>query len=268
MMDLLKSILEWAFDNNYVNIFNNITGSISTYSSLVSNVSSLLIPIGISLVVLFWMIEFLNRSIRFQESNFGWEHITMLTVKLVIAKYIVQASSTILDLFATIANEIAKTISVGATTMDSIDYIAIVDYIDSQKVIVKTQLFFSVLLFGVLLFIINLLINIIIYGRIFEIIALTIFSPIPLSTITFDGVKDLGKRYLQNYFAVCFQGAIIMVILLIFNEISKNAFFPDIGSNPETNIIKAFGEYMVISVTLIFALFKSGSWASKIIGSS
>ena len=57
------------------------------------------------------------------------------------------------------------------------------------------------------------------YGRIFQIIIYGSLAPIGCAPIVQEGFSGHGMRYLKRYAAVCMQGAIIALILVIGEQV-------------------------------------------------
>ncbi len=54
-------------------------------------------------------------------------------------------------------------------------------------------------------------INLILIGRLFEIIVYTVISPIPLATFAAEGWYDSAKAFVKSYAVVCLQGLVVIV---------------------------------------------------------
>lgn len=58
--------------------------------------------------------------------------------------------------------------------------------------------------------------KVLLLARYMEMLLYIAFSPIPLATLAHEQTRDIGKGYLVNYAAVCFQVAIIMFIMKVY----------------------------------------------------
>ena len=63
---------------------------------------------------------------------------------------------------------------------------------------------------------INIVIFVIVYGRMIEIYLLTSLAPIPVATLSNRELGNTGQNYLKSLFAVGFQGLLILVCVAIY----------------------------------------------------
>lgn len=103
-------------------------------------------------------------------------------------------------------------------------------------------------------------------GRAIEIYILTMFAPIPMAFLTYDGTRQWGLGYIKNYMAVCLSGAVIIAILfmfpLVFSSLVDTTTFNQLDLKTDAWPIQMLACLFV----LIFSLLKSGSIANKILG--
>lgn len=97
-------------------------------------------------------------------------------------------------------------------------------------------------------------INLILIGRLFEIIVYTVISPIPLSTFASEGWTDTAKAFVKSYAAVCLQGLVVIVMFYAFSQIA------DILGGTSTIGI------MITALSLALGVAKSGQWARQAVG--
>lgn len=62
----------------------------------------------------------------------------------------------------------------------------------------------------------NIVIFVIVYGRMIEIYLLTSLAPIPFATVSNRETGHVGQNYFRSLFAVGFQGFLIMVCIAIY----------------------------------------------------
>ena len=72
------------------------------------------------------------------------------------------------------------------------------------------------LLIHVTMWAINIVIFVIVYGRMIEIYLLTSLAPIPVATLSNRELGNTGQNYLKSLFAVGFQGLLILVCVAIY----------------------------------------------------
>ena len=113
------------------------------------------------------------------------------------------------------------------------------------------------LLIHVTMWAINIVIFVIVYGRMIEIYLLTSLAPIPIATLSNRELGNTGQNYLKSLFAVGFQGLLILVCVAIYAVLIQGIAT---GGDP----IGAIWGCMGYSVLLCFCLFKTGSIARSV----
>ena len=113
------------------------------------------------------------------------------------------------------------------------------------------------LLIHVTMWAINIVIFVIVYGRMIEIYLLTSLAPIPVATLSNRELGDTGQNYLKSLFAVGFQGLLILVCVAIYAVLIQGIAT---GGDPIGAIWGCTG----YSVLLCFCLFKTGSIARSV----
>ena len=104
---------------------------------------------------------------------------------------------------------------------------------------------------------INIVIFVIVYGRMIEIYLLTSLAPIPVATLSNRELGNTGQNYLKSLFAVGFQGLLILVCVAIYAVLIQ-------GIATSGDPIGAIWGCMGYSVLLCFCLFKTGSIARSV----
>ena len=77
-------------------------------------------------------------------------------------------------------------------------------------------LFMQSLLIHVTMWALNIIIFVIVYGRMLEIYMMTSLAPIPVATLANREVGSMGQNYLKSLFAVGFQGLLILLCVGIY----------------------------------------------------
>ena len=105
----------------------------------------------------------------------------------------------------------------------------------------------------------NIVIFVLIYGRMLEIYMLTSLAPIPVATLSNREVGGMGQNYLKSLFAVGFQGMLILVCVAIYAVLIQGIAT---GGDPIGAVWGTIG----YTVLLCFMLFKTGSISKSIFG--
>ena len=120
-------------------------------------------------------------------------------------------------------------------------------------------LFMQTLLINFTMWALNIVIFVIVYGRMLEIYLLTSLAPIPVATLSNREVGSMGQNYLKSLFAVGFQGLLILVCVGIYAVLVQGIAT---GGDP----INAIWGCMGYTVLLCYMLFKTGTIAKSIFG--
>jgi hypothetical protein len=118
-------------------------------------------------------------------------------------------------------------------------------------------LFMQSLLIHVTMWALNIIIFVIVYGRMLEIYMMTSLAPIPVATLANREVGSMGQNYLKSLFAVGFQGLLILLCVGIYAVLVQS-----IAATGDP--IGAIWGCVGYTVLLTFMLFKTGSIAKSI----
>ena len=105
----------------------------------------------------------------------------------------------------------------------------------------------------------NIVIFVIVYGRMIEIYMLKSLAPIPFATVGNREIGHIGHNYFKSLLAIAFQGFLIMVCIAIYAVLVKS-----ISVAGSADIIGTVWQVMGYTVLLCFTLFKTGSLAKSI----
>lgn len=112
---------------------------------------------------------------------------------------------------------------------------------------------------GVTMNALNIVIFVIVYGRMIEIYMLTSLAPIPFATVVNRELGSMGQNYFKSLMAVGFQGLLILVCVGIYAVLIQSIA---VSGDP----IGAVWTVIGYTVLLCFTLFKTGSLAKSILG--
>lgn len=112
---------------------------------------------------------------------------------------------------------------------------------------------------GVTMNALNIVIFVIVYGRMIEIYMLTSLAPIPFATVVNRELGSMGQDYFKSLMAVGFQGLLILVCVGIYAVLIQSIA---VSGDP----IGAVWTVIGYTVLLCFTLFKTGSLAKSILG--
>ena len=112
-------------------------------------------------------------------------------------------------------------------------------------------------LIGITMWALNIVIFVIVYGRMIEIYLLTSLAPVPMATLANRELGGTGQNYLRSLFAVGFQGLLILVCVGIYAVLVQGIAT---GGDP----IGAIWGTVGYTVLLCFMLFKTGSISKSV----
>jgi hypothetical protein len=105
----------------------------------------------------------------------------------------------------------------------------------------------------------NIVVFVIVYGRMIEIYLLTSLAPIPMATVVNREIGSMGHNYFRSLLAVAFQGFLILVCVAIYAVLVQSIA---VSGDPIGAIWSCIG----YTVLLCFTLFKTGSLSKSIFG--
>ena len=105
----------------------------------------------------------------------------------------------------------------------------------------------------------NIVVFVIVYGRMIEIYMMTSLAPIPFATAVNRELGSMGHNYFRSLLAVAFQGFLMLVCVGIYAVLIQNIAT---SGDPIGAIWSAVG----YTVLLCFTLFKTGSLSKSIFG--
>jgi hypothetical protein len=147
----------------------------------------------------------------------------------------------------------------GSTDVSSDMTAALRTQLEAMDVGPLLGLWLQTLIIGIIIIALNIVVFVIVYGRMIEIYLLTSLAPLPMATLTNREMGGMGQNYLKSLLAVGFQGLLIMVCVAIYAVLVQSIA---IGGDPIGAIWAAIG----YTVLLCFTLFKTGNIAKSIFG--
>ena len=245
-------VINYTFDN----AINALT--ISPFDSSITVIDTAMTAVeGVALVLvsMFFAIQLCNDAMLLKIQSY--EQVFKLFFKFILAKVIVQNARGIMGILFNGFNSIAETLgetNYGFLSSFSTDAIItqpadagllnlnyLVKYLEAMPTFL--------ILMGACW-----VINLILIGRLFEIIVYTVISPIPLATFAGEGWHDSAKAFIKSYAAVCLQGLVVMVMFYAFAQVA------DLLGGTDTMGIS------ITALALELGVAKSGQWARQAVG--
>lgn len=257
-----------AFDG-FTALIGDVTSLVnegpSSYPGLYSAIKEIhqaILPVAYSLLTLYFLLDFLNKSMNF--SFVRWETVVSCMVKLVFAKFIMEHVFDLLEVIFVVSAYLTSLVGAeGAHASFNIDFSALEAEYSDAGWFEKKFYGFKILPYIWILWGIKLVIILVVFGRLFELLIYTAVSPIPISTFIHDSLSGTGKKFLMDYSAVCLQGIIIIVGCIIYAAIATNVTF---GAFTGEGSNVAIWKGLLSAFALLMVVIKSGTWARKLTG--
>lgn len=207
-----------------------------------------------------------------------WEHGVKLCLKMVFAKLCIDIAPTFLRACYNQANIwITSALNVGGyQSLGSMLSSELQTQLNSIKGLgAVLGLFVSTMLVALAIVICALLVQVIAFGRMFELYVYLAVSPLPCAFFPLGdgaggGWSRITQKFFKSFIAVCLQGVMIILCMRIFYMIIGNSFQSMITEAVESNdagvIISQLCYTMLMgAIVLVMSVARCGSWAKGII---
>lgn len=271
LLDALSSID--AMITSAANVLSGQGGVADIWYDVVE-LSQVLVPFCNIVIAICLLIEI--AQVAAKVDIIKWEHGLKLCVKMALAKVAIDITPTFLracynQATLWITSFDSPSISLGSLVSTT----TIEDMLDGVSGLGGAiGLLASCLLLIMAIKICGLVVQVIAYGRIFEIYVYLLISPLPMAFFPLgngngDGISRITSRFIKSFIAVCLQGVMILVVMRVFSSICDSAIATAVseasaegGSVGVTNLCYAL---LMGCVVLVMSVAKCGSWAKGII---
>lgn len=270
--------------------FNSLLGT-STYSLIRTIHQTVIVPIGESILALIMLVQLVKISQRIDATSTfpAVKDIVFLAVFYVLFHWFIVHSLDVLSaVYSIVVQDIIPAIGNAASTTGFFSgTLTAPNEVGDDVTIGGCFMVLLVSLFsylaGVIAFIVSLVVT---YARAWQLYIMAVFSPIPVSLLGFEETRQSGISFLKNYVAVALSGAIIMLLIVLFPHILSSLALASPGSGGDDLLLALAGaastgnvagaasgftiivliEWVALTILLIFALLKSGTWAKELLG--
>lgn len=284
-MDALKqSLLEMilsamnGFDSMVDNAQSVLTGgafNVTAVWNSVVTLSNALRPFCYVVIGICLLIEI--AQVAAKVDIIKWEHGLKLCLKMVFARLCIDIAPTFLR---ACYNQATIWIN-SATSVGSYTNLGSLMTRDVQTQISNISGIFSVigllascLVLSMAIKVCGLLVQVIAFGRMFELYVYLAVSPLPCAFFPLGdgsggGMSRVTMKFFKNFIAVCLQGVMIIICIRIFYMIVGTALTTLVstavgGSDPTTVISDLCYTMLMAGIVLVMAVAKCGSWAKGI----
>lgn len=237
--------------------------------ALVTTVHSYACPLAYCLIVLYFLLDVIEKSTHEQMSI---EHFFRSSIKLVVAVFFIENSLEILEALLNFSNALTNEITSRVGSIDFTDGFGesvLESYyrdIDNASGITGVFLCIGFVLQLILPFVViwvcSLVTTLVVWSRAIEIGVRGALAPLGMADLFTEGTKGAGFRYLKKYLAVLLQGAIIMLILFCYQAINAGLTSGAASMEP----IKVAFSQCTVSLTVMSMLLKTQNLANDLVG--
>lgn len=204
-----------------------------------------------------------------------WEHGLKVGVKMVLAKVCIDIAPTFLRACYNQASLWISAIAGTYTPMGAVLLSDIQTQISSVTGLWSViGLMVTCILVIMAIKVCGLLVQVIAFGRMFELYIYLAVSPLPCAFFPLgdgngNGFSRITQKFFKNFISVCLQGVMILVCIRIFNLLVGNAFDALLtaartNTDPTTAINDICYTMLMGAIILVMSVSKCGSWAKGI----
>lgn len=264
-MDLFDSIT----DTLSINLFSP-SGKFGPILALIRTLYNTVFPIAVMLLFVFFLISMVDKC---SSENFTWEQLWRLFAMLLATKFLIEHGFDLLDKMFQIGLSIMNSFSAvrGPSSEFALTDAEIEEIITTLnesmnwaiKIVRNILLWIALLIPALISWIMKVAVAVICYSRVVEIYTRAVFTPAALADVFHGGLQSGGWRYLKSFFAICLQGAAIIVIAVIYGQLMAI-----LAQNYAAS--REFWSYYCISIAIqtsaIMLMFKSLNLTKEILG--
>lgn len=280
--DMLKEILIGNITANFESMFgeiNNKIGSIATdvgqtpmgwnkevYNFIKNINDDVIIPIAgliITAVLCIELIQMVMERNNMQDADSFelYKYVIKAFVAVYLASHAFEFSMAVFDVAQTLVNKAAGVVG-ASTTFTSEELLASIETLKELDLGKLFGLVIETTIFKGVLWVVGILINIIIAGRMFEIYVYSSISSIPFATMGNKEWGQIGTNYIKGLFALGLQGLFLMICLGIYNVLIKTVVLSSAG------FMAALSSIVGFALLLGVMMFKSGSISKSVMNAN
>ena len=275
--DWLKHWLAAAF-TDYDNLITNAASVLSaspasdTTWGQILTISEALKPFCYVVIAICLLIEV--AQVAAKVDLIKWEHGLKVAVKMCLAKVMIDTAPTFLEACYYQASKWITSVAASGTNLGGQLTHNINTYVDELSGFFEPMMaLFSLLIPIMAIKICGLLVEVIAYGRMFEMYCLLAVSPLPCAFFPLGdgsggGFSRITRKFILNFVGVCLHGVMIMISIkvygLIIVSVAKN-MGSAAGSDAVASINNLCYAMLLGGIVLVMACAKSGQWAKSIL---
>lgn len=269
---LMKASLE-GFDDMLADAADVLANGLGDWDTVLA-ISNTLKPFCYVIIGICLLIEFAQVASRVDIIK--WEHGLKMGVKMVLAKVCIDIAPDFLKACYVQAQEWVTSLASFNSTLGTTAYDSIEDVLaETTGLGAILGLFLSSFIVLMAVKICGIMVQVIAYGRMFEIYVYLVVSPVPCAFFPLGGGDGAGisrvtSKFFKAFAAVCLQGVMMVIVMRIFDVIIGNALETVLvaaasegdAATAVTNVIYTM---LLGSIVLVMSIVKSGQWAKSIL---
>ena len=254
-------------------IFQLIGQSPSTFKDgsiwkVILNINGVLQAIGLSLLVLFFVVGMLRTCGSITEVKRP-EQVLKLFIRFAIAKVLVSEGLDIMlkifEIVQGITMTIMKTAGISGATKSVLPN-DIVVAINNTSFLKSIPLWAVTLIGGLVITVLSFIMILTVYGRFFKLYLYTAIAPIPLSSLAGEHTQNIGISFIKSYCAVCLEGVIIVLSCIIFSLFASSPPVVDTNVAAATQVWKYLAELIFNMLVLVGTIKMSDRVVKEMMG--
>lgn len=239
-----------------------------TIWQIILNIHGALMAIGLTLLVLFFVVGVVKTCGSFTEVKKP-EHAMKIFIRFVIAKAVVTYGLELMMALFEIVQGMIATIMRSAGLARSDELLLpdeLVTAIEECGFFESIPLWAVTLIGSLFIMVLSFIIIMSVYGRFFKIYMYTAIAPIPLATFAGEPTQQIGVSFMKSYAAVCLEGAIILLACIIFSVFAASPPVVDVDAAPTAMAWKYIGELIFNMLVLVGAVKMSDRIVREMMG--
>ena len=272
--DIIALLAGMAGGDGLSSLTQSLPGvSSELYSWAMAIAENVMMPVAMSVLALFCMLELHKQATRANGAGageaFAAEIVFRTLFKTALCKEILGNAPRLMEGIYNASTQVTHAVmgeaKISAVAL-SASASALKPAIDDMDLYSKLALLLTCLIIKLVAWAAVLLANTIILGRFAEIMLMLCLSPIPLATFPNEEMGQIGKSFIKGFCALCTQGATVYLSLSFFPMVANPilASVADIGTVGDLN--SALGKLLMCSMLLIGMLTSSRKFANTVFG--
>ena len=205
-VETIRSLCNW----------NIITGT--SIWGLASSLHNVVVPIGLSLLTLFFLMDFLKKVMDFERLT--WERVVFMCIRFFIFKMLLENSFHLLSSIMSISNDLLTKVTSSLGSVTSIPDLAeqMGDLVSNAGGMIDRGLMAIIILILYIPFmgtLVGILVQV--FVRIGKLILSFAFSPIPIALGAWEDGTSVCKRFFMSTIALGIEASMIVVATAIYS---------------------------------------------------